>query len=368
MTGPHLLRGKPKPVYLVQGSDPSLVSQALGALVDELSAGGGGFSPVEEHGEPGRDEPLALGPVLDACRTPPFLGDRRIVVVRAAGLEASQAKELAAYLDDPLGSTVLVVALSGRAAPAVLAKAVRAKGTVIEASPAGTGRARAEWLASHLRAAPVALDPAAARRVEEHLGEDLGRLEGLLAALAAAYGTDRRLGVADVEPFLGTAGAVAPWDLTDAIDRGDIPAALAALRRLVGGGERHPLQVLATLHRHYGAILRLDGADAADEQAAAVLTKLPPFPAKKALAQSRRLGHGRVARAVQLLAGADLDLRGRAGLSAETVLEVLVARLAQLARLPGSGRPAPGTGSAPTGHDAGRRGGGAAGRAARGGR
>lgn len=336
MSGPHLLQGAAKPAYLVEGGDPALVSQALSELVEELAGEGGGFGPVEEYGEPGRDEPLALGPVLDACRTPPFLGDRRVVVARAASLDASQVKEIVAYLADPLPTTVLVLALSGRSAPAALSKAIKAHGTVIEAAPAATGRARAAWLATHLRAAPVQLDAAAARRVEEHLGEDLGRLEGLLSSLAAAYGTDRRLRAEDVEPFLGTAGAVAPWDLTDAIDRGDTAGALEALGRLLGGGERHPLQVLATLQRHYGAILRLDGADAADEKAAAVLTKLPPFPAKKALAQARRLGHARVARAIELVARADLDLRGRVALPAETVMEVLVARLAQLARLPGS--------------------------------
>jgi DNA polymerase-3 subunit delta len=335
VSGPRLVQGTPKPVYLVQGGDPSLVSQSLSELLDELAAQEGAFAPLEEYGEIGRDEPLALGAVLDACQTPPFLGGSRIVVARASALDADQVRQLVAYLADPLPTTILVVAMWGRQAPASLVRAVQAHGLVVEAAPAGSSRARQTWLSTHLRAGPVQLDTAAARRIEEHLGEDLARLEGLLSTLASAYGTERRLGVEDVEPFLGSAGAVAPWDLTDAIDRGEIPAALQALGRLLGN-ERHPLQVLAILHRHYGTLLRLDGADAADEHAAAALTHLPAFPAKRALAQARRLGHERVARAIELLARADLDLRGRAGLPAETVLEVLVARLAQLSRLPGA--------------------------------
>lgn len=342
--------GQPRPVYLVQGGDPSLVSQALSELLETVVGAGGGFAPVEEYGEPGRDEPLLLGPVLDACRTPPFLGDRRIVVARVAGaLDAAQSKELVAYLGDPLETTVLVLALSGRPASAGLVKAVRERGVVVEAAPGATGRARTDWFASHLKASSVQLDAAASRRIEAHLGEDLGRLEGLLGALESAFGATRRLGVADVEPFLGTAGAVAPWDLTDAIDKGNGPDALEALARLLGGGERHPLQVMSTLQRHYGAMLRLDGADATDEQAAAVLTGMRPFPAKKALSQSRRLGHARIARAVHLLAGADLDLRGRIGWPPELVMEVLIARLAQLARLPGgAGQSGAGPGGSPS--------------------
>ena len=54
------------------------------------------------------------------------------------------------------------------------------------------------------------------------------------------------------------------------------------------------------------------------------------YPAKKALAQANRLGSSRIARAVQLLAEADLDLRGSTGLAGEPVVEVLVARLSRL--------------------------------------
>jgi hypothetical protein len=50
------------------------------------------------------------------------------------------------------------------------------------------------------------------------------------------------------------------------------------------------------------------------------------------LAQARRLGSARTARAIQLLAAADWDLRGSTLLPGDTVLEVLVARLSRLAR------------------------------------
>ncbi len=325
--------------YLVQGDDVGLVSQELTALVARLAAGGaGGPTPVEEYGDPGRGEarrdeapPVALA--LAACRTPPFLAERRVVVLRdTAGLDASQVKDVVAYLSDPLPSTLLVLACAGKSAPAALVKAVRASGVVVDAAPAAVGRARSTWFAERLRQAPVRIAPAAAARLEEHLGEDIARLEGILAALHAAYGDRAAVGPEELEPFLGSAGGVAPWDLTDAIDAGDASRAVDALQRMVSAGERHPLQVLATLHRHVGAMLRLDGSDATDETSAAAVTGLRPYPAKKALAQSRRLGHERIARAVTLLAAADLDLRGGLGWPDALVLEVLVARLARLGR------------------------------------
>lgn len=322
------------PLYLLQGSDPALVSLALTKLLDELAPLCGGSAVIEEYGEPGKDEPVQLGPVLDACLTPPFLTERRLVVLRAMGsaLDAAQAKALAAYAAAPLESTVLVVALAGKAAPAALAKAIKANGEIIEAEPGSGARAKSSWFAEQLRAAPVRLDGQAAALLEEHLGEDLARLSGILSSLCSAYGESARISLADLTPFLGEAGGIAPWDLTGALDRGDIEGALAALGRLLGAGGRHPLQVLAILARHYGAMLRLDGAGIADDQGAAAVTGLHPFPARKALEQSRRLGHDNIARAIALLAGADVDLRGRIGWPPNLVMEVLVARLAQLAR------------------------------------
>lgn len=324
---------------LLQGDDPALLSQALSALLARLTAGdGGGLTTVEEYGEPGRsearqDETPAIALALAACRTPPFLAPRRVVVLRdAAALDASQVKLVTAYLAEPLDSTVLVLVHGGRSAPAAIVKAVRASGTVIDAVPAAAGRARSQWFAEQLRSAPVRLAPAAVALLEEHLGEDLSRLDGILGALHATFGPKANIAAEDLEPLLGAAGGAAPWDLTDAIDSGDASAAITTLHRLVDGGERHPLQVLATLHRHFGAMLRLDGSGAADEATAAAITGMKPYPARKALTQARRLGHERIARAVAHLARADLDCRGGTGWPAELVLEVLVARLARLAR------------------------------------
>jgi DNA polymerase-3 subunit delta len=337
MAAPSAAGSEPVPVYLVQGEDPGLLSQALSSLLARLTAGGSGLTPVEEYGEPAkgerRDEPSPLGPALEACRTLPFLAERRVVVVRdTTVLDAAQIKQIAAYLADPLETTVLVLVHPAKAAPAALLKAVRGVGAVVDAVPASAARARAVWFDEQLKAAPVRLAPAAARRLAEHLGEDLARLEGILGSLYAAFGSKATVGVEDVEPFLGTLGSLAPWDLTDAIDAGDPALAIATLHRMLDAGERHPLQLLAVLHRHFGAMLRLDGVGEVDEATAARLAGMAPYPAKKALARARRLGHDRVARAITLLATADIDLRGELGWPGEAVLEVLVARLSRLGK------------------------------------
>jgi DNA polymerase-3 subunit delta len=317
------------PAYLVRGDDPVVSADAVKALVSELVADGDPALTVEELS--GEDYPVAA--VVDAAQTPPFFGDRRVVVARGVGRFTTQeAAPLVAYLADPLPTTTLVLVAGGGQLSRSLLDAVRKVGHVVETSVPG-GRGRSTWLAARLREGPVRLDGQAAALVGAHLGEDVGRLGSLLDTLAAAHGPGARIGVAEVTPFLGQAGPVAPWELTDAIDGGDVPAALGHLHRLLGAGERHPLVVMATLHTHYARMLRLDGAGIVDEREAAAALGLTgsTFPAKKALLQVRRIGHAGVARAITLLADADLALKGAIDWPGELVLEVLVARLARLA-------------------------------------
>jgi DNA polymerase-3 subunit delta len=286
---------------------------------------------VEEVGGATGDE-LDVGAVVDACLTPPFLIDQRVIVVRDAGrLVTSDAPRLVEVIANPLPTTVLVLIGGSGTIPAPLVKAVKEYGQVLEVATGKTGERKA-WLAEHLRDGPVRLDKQAADVVGEHLGEDLGRLQGLLSALGAAYGEDVLLTADDVAPYLGQEGNVPRWDLTDAIDGGRTADALRVLQRMLGAGGLHPIQVMATLHGHYANMLALDGEDVRSEGAAASILGIAPFTAKKALAQSRKLGSEKIAQAMTRLATADLDLRGASGLPAEVVIEILVARLASQTR------------------------------------
>ncbi|HET6662973.1 MAG TPA: hypothetical protein VFG94_01885, partial [Acidimicrobiales bacterium] len=127
-------------------------------------------------------------------------------------------------------------------------------------------------------------------------------------------------------------GGVAPWDLTDAIDRGDIATAIEVLHRIHPAN--HALVVMANLHSHLQRMLALDGADVNSEKEAAELLGIrgSTFPAKKALQQGRKVGSAKLAQAIGLLAVADVDLRGGKAGPDDVILEVLVARLAQLSK------------------------------------
>ncbi len=318
-------------VHLVTGDDESIVRAAVTELVHRLVGEGERTLMVDEFD----GDEYELRAVVDAAQTPPFLTERRVVVARDIGrFTADDVAPLVGYLGDPLPTTDLVlVAGGGRLAKTVTDALKRSGAETTATSPPSRARDREAWIAKEATTRGVKLSAAAVSVIAERLGEDVGRVDGILATLAGTFGTSRQLTPSDVEPFLGEAGDVPPWALTDALDAGETATALGLLARMTAAGGRHPLQVMAVLHNHYVRLARLDGVDARSEtEAAEALGIKPGYPARKAMQQYRRLGGGGVQRAIDLLATADLDLRGAKELPDDVVMDVLVARLSRLAR------------------------------------
>ncbi len=316
-------------IHLLSGNDESVLRSAVHQLVDELVGPGDRALMVDEFD----GDEYELRFVVDAAQTPSFLTDKRIVVARGVGrFGTEELSPLVAYLADPLDSCDLVLVVDSGAVPKKLGDAVKVVGSLTNTSPPSRPKDRQQWISERIAEAGLRIKADAASQLAQWLGEDAGRLDGILATLASTYGSDHVLTFADVEPFLGDAGGVPPWDFTDAIDAGQTTAALTLMGRMMHAGGRHPLVVMSILHKHYVELARLDGVQARSEADAANATGLKGYPAKKALQTYDRLGGPSVKRAIELIAQADLDLRGAKDLDPELVMEVLVARLSKLRR------------------------------------
>jgi len=323
------------PITLLKGDDEVVLRDAVRSLVDDLVGDEDRSLMVEEVevGAPSDDgDPLLA--LVDAAQTPPLFTEVRVVLGRVTEKRerGELVQALVDYLQDPLPSSRVVLEWRGGKIPKALTEAVaQIGGAVVDTSP---GRKVGEWVAEHLAEAGLKVDNEGRARLVTWVGDEPSRLLGLLDLLRSTFGAGTKISVAEIEPFLGDDGGVPPWELTDAIDRGDRAVALELLQRMTGQGDRHPFQVLSTLHSHFARMLRLDGAEVAGEKQAAELLGLKgsTFPAKKALGQVRRLGHDRIVRAIDLLAEADLDLRGGKAWPDQLVLEVVVARLATMSR------------------------------------
>lgn len=313
-------------VVLVTG-DELLVETAL---LEERAAALGQLDPswvlAELDPGPGFAEALA------ATATLGLGADERVVVVRRAGALDQQGWDaLLSYVAAVPDHVKLVVEGQGWTSPSrsrPLADRVRTAGGRVRREDLPPPSKRGDMVREQARRHRLQLDASAARYLAEYLGDEIGNLAGVLEQLVAVHGKGARLGEGEVASLFQGARHGFQWDITDALDRGD---AAAALEYVHGAFDHmHPLQVHAALVTHYRRLLTVAGRGLTPAQAADELG-MKEFPAKKAVEQAARLGVGRARRAYELLAEADVALRGGGGvLDEQAVLDVLVVRLAAL--------------------------------------
>jgi DNA polymerase-3 subunit delta len=217
---------------------------------------------------------------------------------------------------------------------------VKAAGEVLEVNVGARIADRVTFVKSKMDEYDVTIDHTTAQRVAEQLGDDVARVDALARTLQSIYGSApvdfRRL-----EPYLGDAGDVPVWDLTDALDAGDATKSIVVARRMLESRGRGGLQIVSALQRHYLNMSALEGSDARTKEDAARILAINAYPAGKALAMAERLGAARLSTAVHWITEADLALKGAVSYGGKdlesdldvtelTVIEVLVARLARL--------------------------------------
>ena len=316
-------------VHLLTGDDESILRNKAHDLVAHLVGDDDRSLLVDEFD----GEEYELRSVVDAAQTLPFLTDRRIVVARDIGrFTADELAPLLGYLTDPLDTTQLVLVAGGGRLPKKLTDAVsRPAGT----SPTPTRRARRATARRGCGAKPSCT--ACASTSAPRRGSPSNSATTWAASTASSPCCTRRSAKACASPR-ATSNRSSARPATSHRGTSPMPStparrrkALTMMSRMMNGGERHPLQIMAILHTHYVKLARLDGVDARSEREAAEAMGIKPgFPARKALGNYQRLGGGGVKRAIGLLAAADLDLRGATDLDSEMVMEVLVARLSRL--------------------------------------
>jgi DNA polymerase-3 subunit delta len=338
---------------LVQGSDPVLRDREVQRVISELlsdadrsfgpddhtlasrrRAGAAEEEPSEEPVADGTVELPAFAAIATALQSPPFMTSSRVVVVREIGnLTSEQGQWLAGWIAEPLEGVHLVLVVGGGRTPAALDKAVKANAEVVGPKTEQTS----DVLQHELKDAHLKLAPKAVTQIAEHLGDDAGRVPELVELLHSTYGDDAVLDLDAVEQYLGDLGTAGRFDLTNAIDRGDVAGALETAHRLMTATSAaqpkplHPMQLMASLEFHYRRLLRLDDPDiVTKEHAAAALGMKSAGGARFPLDASRKLGSDGLREASRLLAQAELDLRGASGLDERTVMDVLIARLAAL--------------------------------------
>jgi DNA polymerase-3 subunit delta len=268
------------PIYLIVGDDEAEMSELTAlistAVEDELRA----FNLERLYAN---DKGVTPSAIVQAARTLPMLGDRRVVVVLRAerllkpkrrGGKAAEAEEgtgpegadeeppsdldaLEDYVKRPEPNTTLVLVAADVDRQRKVYKALQKHATIIECwGLLGSKDAKVDLRqvareAEGLVKAAVAkagqqIEPAASRLIAERAGTDISRLRADTDRLLL-YATGKpKITLADVQEVVSVETSQDDWAVTNAIGRGDAKEALRQMALVLEGGGV-PYQILGQL-------------------------------------------------------------------------------------------------------------------------
>ncbi|MBM5789629.1 DNA polymerase III subunit delta [Candidatus Parcubacteria bacterium] len=277
---------------------------------------------------------LSAPEVLQAACSYPFLGPRRMVVVRGL-MESVNKKDEAVWVDgfSRMPETTIAV-LSETAAPGTIEKKAMFKRlsemaeihTYVFAHLAGEALSR--WTQERVRAKGGTIEPLALRALVERVGSDLWRMDGEIGKLVA-YAQDSLVTKAMVEALVSASFESRIFELMDALSKKQTKRALELLEqeRLSGSDDHYLLTMLGRQVRILLAARAFVEEGSGSQADFSREMSLHPYPAGKALEQSRAFSLADLKHAHELLFEYDVNIKtGRmgAGLAVDLMTERLI--------------------------------------------
>jgi DNA polymerase III subunit delta len=316
-----------KPAYLISGDDDAKID-AWRARVRHRAEEENGPGALEIFTAPA-DPPEDLATALTTL-TFGTGGDRYLL---ADGIEAWKAGDLDP-LERELGAipegTVVVLIARGKP-PARLVKVVEKAGGEHREYAAPKPWQMPKWAAERAREEGLNLDQEAAKALVAAVGTRQQRLAREVERLAILAYPRTQLTADEVARLASAEAPQQVYDLADALVAGDVPASLGLAERLTSGEDRPSKLVYPIVRRLRDVHRAAELLDAGMPEAkVASSMKVPPWAAKRTVAQAKKADREALARALCAFADLEIELRGggEAGLDEDTAFSLTLARAA----------------------------------------
>lgn len=246
-------KGVFSPVYLLMGDEPYYVDMVCDAVLEYcLDESERDFNQTVCYGAD-----VNADAVITAARRYPMFAERQLVVVKEAQMMKT-LEELAIYCQNPLESTVLVIAMHGASADKrkSLYKSVSKIGTVVD-SQALRDYEMPKWISMFYKSKGMDIAPDAAVLLAEHAGTDLNKIsietEKMLKNLPEGAVT---VSSSDIEKNVGISRQFSIFELTKELSFRNSAKALR-IAAYIGSSAKFAMPMaVSALYTHFYRILK----------------------------------------------------------------------------------------------------------------
>jgi len=230
------------PVYLLHGEESyaiDLVSDCIEA--DVLDDAQKGFDQTVLYG---KDTDFTT--IVSAARRYPMMSDYQVIIVKEAqNLKWKEDELLAAYLENPMKSTVLVLAYKhGKFDKRRKIYKVAGKvGIVFESAKLYDDKV-APWINNYVKDKGWRIHPQAAAMMAEYLGTDLSKVVNELDKLMLNVPREQEISIQEIERNIGISKDFNVFELTTALAKRDVEKAFRIVDYFGANPRSNPMPVV----------------------------------------------------------------------------------------------------------------------------
>jgi DNA polymerase III subunit delta len=287
-----------KPFYWLEGEEEYFIDKVMDyAEHNILNETETGFNLTVFYGKD------ATWPdVINACRRYPMFSERQVVLLK----EAQQMKDiekLESYVENPLGSTLLVVSykdkkIDGRTK---FAKLLKERGVLLSTKKIYENQLP-QWTEEIVNNHGYEISRKAIMLLVDHIGNDLSRIENEIEKILVNLGKRKTINEDDIEQYIGISKEFNVFEFQNALAAKDLPNCIRIVQYFEDNPKAAPIQLIfPSLYSFFSKLYMIHGLNTRDEKTVAASLGLNPFFVKDYLKAVHVYSFPEVEKAILLL-------------------------------------------------------------------
>ena len=263
-----------KPFYWLEGEEEYFINKVMDyAEHNILNETETGFNLTVFYGKD-----AAWPDVINACRRYPMFSERQVVLLK----EAQQMKDiekLESYVENPLGSTILVVSykdkkIDGRTK---FAKLLKERGVLLSTKKIYENQLP-QWTEEIVNNHGYEISRKAIMLLVDHIGNDLSRIENEIEKVLVNLGNRKTISEDDIEQFIGISKEFNVFEFQNAIAAKDLSNCIRIVQYFEDNPKAAPIQLIfPSLYSFFSKLYMIHGLNSRDEKTVAASLGVNPF-------------------------------------------------------------------------------------------
>ena len=287
-----------KPFYWLEGEEEYFIDKVMDyAEHNILSETETGFNLTVFYGKD-----AAWPDVINACRRYPMFSERQVVLLK----EAQQMKDidkLESYVENPLGSTILVVSykekkIDGRTK---FAKLLKERGVLLSTKKIYENQLP-QWTEEIVNNHGYEISRKALMLLVDHIGNDLNRIENEIEKILVNLGKRKTINEDDIEQFIGISKEFNVFEFQNALATKDLSNCIRIVQYFEANPKAAPIQLIfPSLYSFFSKLYMIHGLSSRDDKTVAAAIGVNPFFIKDYLQAVKVYSFPQVEKAILLL-------------------------------------------------------------------